>query len=217
MIKVKERLFPKHGFLLLLLFLVGMILVQPFFYHSVAQGRVSVIFFTAVLLAAVQGCSGSRRLLWAGIAFSVPALVLSWATLFWPDLDPFRVTFQLLFFTYICCVFFQRIFLADSITLDLLFGAFCLYLLIGLLWALAYTLLEQVFPGSFAGTQMEEAGSLADRFLYYSYVTLTTLGYGDIIPATPPARNLSALEALTGQFYIAILVARLLGLHLQKR
>jgi hypothetical protein len=68
-------------------------------------------------------------------------------------------------------------------------------------------------PGSFIVSN-EDVSRTGGNFLYYSFVTLTTLGYGDITPASSPARSLSTLEAVTGQLYIAILVARLVGLHI---
>jgi hypothetical protein len=102
-----------------------------------------------------------------------------------------------------------------GITADRLRGAACAYLLMGLAWALAYRLIERFIPGSFAGLAAIEAdGMETPQMVYYSFVTLTTLGYGDITPVRPLAETLSFLEAFVGQFYLTVLVAFLVGQRL---
>lgn len=94
-----------------------------------------------------------------------------------------------------------------EITRDKLYGAISVYLLVGLAWAAAYALLQAVAPGSFT--------SASDKpdLIFFSFVTLTTLGYGDITPVTGPARSLALLEAVTGVLYLAVLVARLVSAY----
>ena len=84
------------------------------------------------------------------------------------------------------------------------------YILIGVLWAFFYILIEAAYPGSFnfAGAKMDRLG-----FLYFSFVTLTTTGYGDVLPVSVQARSLAILEMLTGQLFIAMTVARLVSLY----
>ncbi len=96
-------------------------------------------------------------------------------------------------------------------------GATAAYLLIAFSFALAYFLLEFLVPGSFRfpGGEANLNSESWRVFYYYSIITLTTLGYGDIIPVHPVARNLAAAEALIGQLYPAILLARLVTLHAQ--
>jgi voltage-gated potassium channel len=99
---------------------------------------------------------------------------------------------------------------------DAIFGAVCGYLLLGIIWNLLYSAVESTAPGSFqlsASGRNDPLASRLDRsaLSYYSFITLTTVGYGDVTPTTPLARTLSWMEALTGQFYLAILVAGLVG------
>ena len=96
-------------------------------------------------------------------------------------------------------------------------GSVTIYLLIGIIWALLYGLVEQVFTGSFSGNLLNVGGSQFWDLIYFSFVTLTTLGYGDILPMNTYARTLAYMEAIAGQFYIAILVASLVGAHLSER
>lgn len=90
-------------------------------------------------------------------------------------------------------------------------GAVCVYLLFGVIWAILYQLVESLSPGSFKGLESFESGQ---PFVYYSFVTLTTLGYGDIGPVRPAAMALAYMEAVFGQFYLAVLVAGLVGMRL---
>lgn len=110
---------------------------------------------------------------------------------------------------------------SEAVTWDKISGAVCAYLILGLIWAMAFSLLDRWMPGSFSGV-VDSAETVAATngepqiklFTYYSFVTLTTLGYGDFTPVSPAARTLSWLEAVTGQIYLTVLVARLVGLHI---
>lgn len=94
---------------------------------------------------------------------------------------------------------------------DRVFGAVVLYLLLGLLWAVAYHVVNRLVPGAFVG-HPAGAVDLSD-WVYFSFITLTTVGYGDITPAAQGARSLAMLEALTGQLYPAVIIARLVSLQ----
>jgi voltage-gated potassium channel len=109
---------------------------------------------------------------------------------------------------------------ARQIVFDMICGALCVFVLFGMCWANVFTLLERLAPGSFAidfGRYHVDAGAdplaAAGVFTYYSFVTLTTVGYGDIVPASATARWLVWLEAVFGQFYMAVFVSRLIGLQ----
>ena len=93
----------------------------------------------------------------------------------------------------------------------MIMGAICVYFLIGLIWADVFFILETLQPGSFQIPPEQVGQATLD---YFSYVTLTTLGYGDITPISAPARSLSLLEAMMGQLYLAVLIARLVGIHI---
>jgi len=108
-----------------------------------------------------------------------------------------------------------RAIFARQVSGDAIFGALCGYLLLGIIWSLMYSAVETASPGSFrlpssgdaGGTTAPDQGALS----YYSFITLATVGYGDVTPVTPLARALAWIEAITGQFYLAVLVAGLVG------
>jgi hypothetical protein len=99
---------------------------------------------------------------------------------------------------------------AGPVTFHRIQGAVASYLLLGLIWAHAYALLAQLRPGAFSGPVSATDGSRA--FLYFSFVTLATVGYGDVLPVHPVARSLAMLEAVTGTLYLATVIARLVSL-----
>jgi hypothetical protein len=106
------------------------------------------------------------------------------------------------------------------VDLDTVLGGLCVYLFIGALWYLLYALVEHVSPGSFTFTVHGDRlpHRTMDRLLFFfSYVTLLTTGYGDIVPLSPVAQTLSMLEGIVGQFYVVFFMARLVGLHMSTK
>ena len=114
----------------------------------------------------------------------------------------------------------RRIFEHETVTVDTIIGSLCAYLLMGLTFGLGYGLIEEITPNSFtiAGTPYRELSqvvpSLDQRLFYFSFVTITTLGYGDVAPVAPLAQSVAVLEAICGAFYLAVLVARLVSVSL---
>jgi voltage-gated potassium channel len=106
---------------------------------------------------------------------------------------------------------------SGRVTSDKIFATICVYLLVGFVWTYAYALLDEVQPGSFAASTETGRNDYVGRIMqlrYFSFATLTTLGYGDILPRSPTARTMAVLETVMGQIYLAVLVARLVGLHI---
>jgi len=110
----------------------------------------------------------------------------------------------------------KQVLFTGAVDANRIVGAICIYLLMGLIWALMYMFIAQAIPGAFNGVeQLVWYDNFAD-VAYYSYVTLTTLGYGDISPVAPIARFLVYMEAVVGVFYMAILVASLIGVGINE-
>jgi hypothetical protein len=107
----------------------------------------------------------------------------------------------------------RAVFGAGRITYHRVIGAILLYLTIGIVFVALYTLVGALAPGSFEGISVHDRVSLPPDLVYFSFTTLTTLGYGDILPVHPFARSLSNLEAIVGQLYPATLLARLVSLE----
>ncbi len=106
----------------------------------------------------------------------------------------------------------KRIIMEKEVVLDIIFGSAAVYLLLAVTWAVVYGIIEQLAPGSFALKEASSGGRWI-QFLYFSLVTQSTLGYGDLSPISPVAEIWSALEATLGVFYLGILVARLVSIY----
>lgn len=107
----------------------------------------------------------------------------------------------------------KRVLFSGFFDRNAIVGAICVYLLLGLIWAMIYMILEIVLPGSFKGITHNDPSAVSMEFVYYSYISISTMGYGDITPQLPLARFFSFLEGIIGQFYLAVLVASLVGVN----
>ena len=108
----------------------------------------------------------------------------------------------------------KNLLLSGSVNVNKIIGAICMYLLLGINWAIFYLFINMAIPGSFHGLAATDIGTQLAELIYYSFVTMTTMGYGDLIPVKPLARTVAYLQAIVGQFYVAVLVAWLVGMYL---
>jgi len=211
-----QRVLGRFGFLLiaLLFFLV----TTPFAVDTpLAEARFRILF-TAVLLAGVHAMSSRRNLLIAA-SLGAPALVGNWiGTLIQLELtQAFAYGLNALFLAYVAATVLAAVLSEREVTTDTVLGGICVYFLVGIGWSLLYSLLIEVEPTAILlfgepVTDSIERGSSV--LLYFSFVTMTTLGYGDVVPNSDSARMLASGEAVVGQLFIAILIARLVGLHI---
>jgi hypothetical protein len=205
----------------LLSVLTLLLLAYPFWPRNILGIATLDVVLWGVLIAAIYAVSHSRALLSTALVLGIPT--------FLADLVVFIVEthrwmlisclLDLLFVLFVTSVVIGNVMKKERVSSNKIFGAICGYLLLGLLWAFIYGALELTFPGSFQGIADQAVAdgphfAAMDQFIYYSLVTLSTLGYGDITAVTHAARSLSSTEAIVGQLYMAILVARLIGLHI---
>jgi hypothetical protein len=210
-----ERIGPEgHGFRNLLIFLLIYIVGSPFLDPYPSLEVFAHLFLTMTLLAALYtiGKQQSRRSFATVILLIL--LILYWLGIY--DVIKFsRQGADLLFVAYFGMLIYSAItHLAHfrKVTVNILYAALCLYLMLGLFWGSLYTLLYELNPGSYSGVLLDNAqGVPIHAFNYFSMVTLTTLGYGDITPQTLGAGSLCQLEAIVGQFFTAVIVGWLVG------
>ena len=204
-------------FLLLLVSLLGLIVLEPFLFDSTGIMFLLDIFLSIILFSSIYAVSEKRQTTLIAFFLAIPILGSTWAYKFitHPLLPLFDSIFGLIFFAYIIVLILTHVFKQEDVTLETIYGAVVVYILIGLMWVHLYNLTEFIHPQSFSFSEM--LGIESRKVLYYfSFVTLTTLGYGDITPVSPPARSLAMLEAIVGQMYIAVLIARLVGTHISQ-
>jgi uncharacterized membrane protein len=201
----------------LLAALLVLLFAYPFLDDSLPHRLIGGVLNVAILVAAAYSASESRHMLPVAVLLAVPSLILQVAYSFTKDL----IVGDLLFLTYAIFYGFtishvlRYVLRPGEVTEDKIHGAIAGYILTGLLWSSLYLFLDHLHPGSFSYNITKDSEDIlvfAD-FLYFSFVTLTTTGYGDIAPVTAHARSLAILEQLAGTFYIAILIARLTSLY----
>jgi hypothetical protein len=216
-LRVTEIL-PKGRFMKLLVLLLGMLVLSPLFEEFFKVRILGELFFTAIFIYASYSFSRSKALVAAGVSLAVPAIASFWLKPFftgqWVEISGGLC--GMAFIALIIAAILRNIFLQQNVSADLIAGAIVAYLLMAVMWSLLYNVLEAAHPGSFKfpeGT-IQLRGEMS---VYFSLVTITTVGYGDITPVTRVARAFANLEAVVGQLYLVILVSWLVGMYVSAR
>ncbi len=205
------------GFRRLLICLLAYLFFTPFIPHDSQAASLFVQgFLTVTLLYAALAVQKKQNQRSIALGVMSVALVFHWLGLF--HLVPYSadagLLFFIIFYALIIYAFGKQLLNSTHVSGGVIMGVLCLYLVIGLMWGSAYALLQHTYGNAFSGTLLENAGtSQVHIFNYFSMVTQTTLGYGDITPQIPEAASLCQMQAIVGQFYTAVLVAWLVGMY----
>ncbi len=206
--------FYKEKFTFLLSSLLLYTIAEPFFI-SFLQKKIFINFaFFIILLSAVFAVSSKKTHLIIILIISGLKSLLFCYTLFVSSENLLIMDYVLRIIFNACLIFIigGYFYKYDNVSRDTISAALICYLLLVRLWSNFYFLIELKFPNSF--TIAHETIKASPSILnYFSFVTITTLGYGDISPVSPQARNIATLEAFVGQMYVAILIARLITIH----
>jgi hypothetical protein len=207
----------KNRFILLLAITLCHFLIVPFFEGTLAVQIISDSVLSIVCLSAIYAIRRNKLLVLVAAILTVPFFISIWSNYAFGSETLIRAVnfLGILVLALVAVSVLIHIFRERRVTIDLICASIVVYLIIGLMWGFAYGLLDSLQPESFSIPE----GKLEDSrllFLYYSFVSLTTLGYGDVTPMTAPASFLSLIEAVVGQMYVAILVARLVGVNISQ-
>ncbi len=211
----------QKGHRLLLASIALMILASPFLSVNPTFSWLLDVIVILVMLAAARTVAGPGLRFKIVLVLGLAALLsqLAVLSLQWGWLATSRYVATPLFLFWVCGMLLRDIVMrSHTVTVELILGAINVYLMIGVGFAFIYGLIELLQPGSFTG--LEELASTPDRvlyFLYFSFITMSTLGYGDISPLTPHGMTASYVQAIFGQMYLAILVARLVAMYIDNR
>lgn len=219
-----SRILAERRYTLLLLALIIMALLQPLAQGMLYGVQLYDVVFGFIVLAVFVIVFERTHERWISLILALLAVVLRLASHLLDD--PWRFyavalhhVLLMVFFGLVVCVILWRIFEKQTIQSDHMIGTICGYLLAGAAWGSCYSLCEQVLPGSFRVDpkivgRLDEEHSRRFIFNYFSLCTITGASYGDITPIRPAVASLTWLEAMFGQFYIAVVVAQLVGLRL---
>jgi hypothetical protein len=207
-----------HGLSILLALLVAIVFVLPAVMVSDSTGRIaSDLAFSALLVAGAITAAESRWVRVSVASLAGAAFLVRWAAFAEASeaLIIVREASTLVVVLLFAMIVAARVFRSGPVTHHRIQGAVAVFLLLGLVWANAYQLLHLMRPAAFSGAVGDAPGS--QTWIYYSFVTLTTMGYGEITPVHPVARSLAISEAVSGQLYLAIMLARLVSLYMGAR
>jgi len=206
-------------FTALTIVVVGLAICSGLIQDKHLREIIDALAFSALLFFAYRSV-GPR--VWLTImVFALPALLGHWSRL-GIDLVPVWLVYASsgLFLASLTMVVLISVLLDEAVSSDTLVGALCVYFLIGATWGTMYATVEVLSPGSFSvvptlatAAHWDGRGAVLPLLQYYSFCTLSTLGLGDLTPVQPAARLLTVLEGMTGQIYLAVLIARLVGIH----
>ncbi len=209
---MRDALLGKLGngwaYTVLLTVLLAMWVAQPLAGRSLIGASILSLSYAAVLISAVAVVSHRRTLVLLALVLMLPAAVLTVlpraagaAAHLWGS------TLSLLALALIIASFLVDLFRHPQVTIGTIGGSVCVYVLTGVAWMFMYDLVDVLAPGAFEGLSAVGTSTRQSELFYFSFVTLTTLGYGDIVPTRPESMSLATLEAVVGQLYLVVLVA----------
>lgn len=202
-----------------LIALILLLMTMPFV-DQLERGRlIETVLSTLVLISAVAAVGGRRRTLVFALLLLVPALVGRWLDHLQIGPTPriFTAISIASFLIFILVHLFRFILYAPHVNSEVVCAGIAGYLLLGILWAMGFLIIARLYPGSYGFSGGAE-GQAMDGFnaIYLSFGSLSTLGFGEVVPLSRPARMLAVFEALAGMFYMATLISRLVALYSRK-
>ena len=220
---LKDKRKPRYGgnFGYLFVALLLTLLVIPINHGLPGVGRPSVtLLFSLFMLVSVWSLVASRWVFQLGTLLVLAVSGIVGIGTFMgasQTLELIGLLLMLIFCSLSAFIAGRNVFVMHRVDLNSLIGAFCVYLLIGLIWALLYRLLHLYGLATFSGNMTDQEQAILPDLVYFSFVTLASLGYGDISPIGGLLRTLAYLEAVIGQFYLAVMVASLVGVYSNRR
>ncbi|SMO64322.1 potassium channel family protein [Solitalea koreensis] len=206
--------------ILLALLIVLIFIISPFSYLGFVSSVALTVLFTLILITGVFSVSNNRNFRWPAVIFALLCFVVRCNSLLFFNVYLTRLDYflSILFFILLSLIIIKRIFFEGDITIHRIQGSIAVYLLIGLIFTYCYLLTFSLVPDSFNLPPIKtNRESMLGAFVYFSFVTLTTTGFGDITPNHQISQSLVLMEALTGQLFPAILIARLVSMEISTR
>jgi Ion channel len=199
----------------LLVLLVGNIFIIPLTEFATWGRFAARTVFSLIIISGVIATIRDRRIVMLAMLIALGSLFVGWEGLEQSNLylHLFNDLYSLLFIGFLVVLILRQVLRVGPITTRRVQGSVAVYLLLGILWAVWYEVVELLQPGSF-GISGQKGRAILPQLAYFSFTTPTTLGFGDIVPLSPLARSLVVLEALVGQLFPVILIARLVTMEI---
>jgi len=197
-----------------LIAIVVLFVSTPFIEPLRSGPLIESILFTVVLISGVLAIADRRSAVIIATVLATASLAGRWFSHLRPDQMPSELFLigGILFVLFVVINLLRFVLTASEVDTEVLCASISAYLLLGLLWTFAYWLVAELIPNAFAFSGDDKSLAGFDGF-YFSFITMSTVGYGDITPVAKVARMLAAMEAMTGLLYVAVLIARLVALQ----
>jgi len=194
--------------------IIGLIVITPIIQEFSKLSFLFKIGTTIIFLTGIYGLANSRKRMIAATILYIPMFLTTWSD-FFPSIKHIKFIGNLAGFILILGLIyfiFRKIATARTVSLELIKAAITAYLLLGFAWTLPYLIIYFHNPNSFSNIDVGAGRQVFESFLYFSYVTLTTLGYGDMCPVSGIARSVALVEAIVGQLYLVIVISWMVGI-----
>ena len=201
----------KSRFIYIIFAIMLVLLVGPFLRPLGLFGHLfSTLLLAMIPLSSTLALTGNRKTVIIILLIAAPFVILDGLSFFFAShlLTIVSIGFATVLYFYIVFLLVKNLLSIRVVTADMIYCAISIYLLIGIGWAGIYTIVEGISPGSFSVTS--ETGDL----LYFSFVTLTTVGYGDVLPLSVLGKRLAVFEAAMGSIYMAVIIAMIVGRYM---
>ena len=210
---------PTHHFWLLLVALAALLIGYPYFENSRAGAFLGGVTSLLTLTGAIFVVRTKRWTLWVAMALALATVAASARAFLGGVRGDWIVeaTFSA-FYTFMAVAVFIEVIRTRRVTSDTMYGAVCVYLLVGMAFGSLYDLIETIHPGSFQ-INVDTALPAEIRWrtlIFYSFMTLTTIGLGDVTPTTVQTQSLTSIEGVIGVLYLAVLIARIIGIYARR-
>jgi hypothetical protein len=218
LMSLNNLLSSKERFLILLCLILGLHVLVPIL-NRITTARIFLeLFLTAIAISMLYTISHKKGHVIVGMLLAIVMLASRWLQYFYPNIGILAIGMiaGALFIALVIASILVFIFRSEGINREIIYAAILLYLLAALMWAFVYTVIELVDPASF-NIDLSRPQDYLLEFQYFSFVTITTLGYGDITPVTEVVKAITALEAVVGQLYLVVAVAWLVGMYVSKK
>lgn len=205
---------PNYGMLLLVLCML--IVLAPVATRAESAYGVEALFNLVLVVGAYSAASRGGRLL-SFVALTALTMATRWSALLWGGfgLELASAATTVVWIALAILIVGRELFRQREVATNMILGAIVVYLLMAVAFAYLYEILELFQPGSFSGIpDGANPQQLGDALIYFSLASLTTMGYGDIVPVSSLARPVAVIEGVFGTLYIAVMIARLVGLHI---
>ena len=210
---------PTHHFWLLLVALAALLIGYPYFENSRTGAFLGGVTSLLTLMGAIFAVRANRWTLWIALTLALATVAAS-ATAFLGGVRGdwvVEATFSA-FYAFMAVAVFIEVITTSRVTSDTMYGAVCVYLLVGMAFGSLYDLIETLHPGSFQ-INVDTAVPAEIRWrtlIFFSFMTLTTIGLGDVTPTTVQTQSLTAIEGVIGVLYLAVLIARIVGMYARR-